>query len=101
MKAALELYIPASRAGAVTFRRQAQLAVTIEKAARPHKAHRNRARACPRARKWGWVGEVWKYCALSELHPQTRVRDADGAAESVLFSRYRSNGSWPPRLPPS
>jgi hypothetical protein len=34
-----------------------------------HKAHRNRAR--PRARKWGWVGEVWKYCAKSELHPRS------------------------------
>jgi hypothetical protein len=39
----------------------------VKKAVSAHKAHQNR----PRARKWGWVGELLEYCAKSELHPHS------------------------------
>ena len=61
---------------------------------RPHKAHQNRprARARPRGRKWGWVGEVLEHCARSDLHPRSGLKGAHQAHQNRPHARARKWG---------
>jgi hypothetical protein len=63
---------------------------------RPHKAHQNRprARARARARKWGVVGEVWKYCAKSELHPRSGLGGAERLPDWLFRGGLAGKRNW-------